>query len=507
MCNIFLQKANEIKIELKEKSVTPAALCLVEQDEKYYKGWGVKKIKDYDGCDDIVTGELCYDLGEHFVGYFSFDLDGYGDVCDSPIKLKITYAEVPFDFSHKDGEEPGWLSYSWIQEEIIHVDELPAKVYMTRRAACRYVRIQVLGKNKRMTLRFTNVHFKAVSSAGFDYCIENIDEKYKDIAEVSCRTMRDCMQLVYEDGPKRDRRLWLGDLRLQALANYNIFKDTALFKKCMYLFAGLPNEDGSLTSCLYITPNPIGGNLFLSDYSFMFMACLWDYYEFSGDLDFCRELFDVAYRQFEIFYKIVNPDGTIKPQKGWWTFVDWDSEDCTPREETTGAVAAYCLGYAAKLARLLGYDGKAAEAEKYRALLQSCAREKYFDAKKGVFAPRGIVSWNTNVFMILSDTVTREEGIRIMKALEADDGAHRPVTPYVYHYMAEAYDVLGLIEERDVLIKSYWGAMIEHGADTFWEAFKPDDPFFSPYDDTVLNSACHAWSCTPMYFFAKNKQN
>lgn len=29
----------------------------------------------------------------------------------------------------------------------------------------------------------------------------------------------DCMQSVFEDGPKRDRRLWLGDLRLQALAS------------------------------------------------------------------------------------------------------------------------------------------------------------------------------------------------------------------------------------------------------------------------------------------------
>ena len=37
---------------------------------------------------------------------------------------------------------------------------------------------------------------------------------------VSQRTLRDCMQTVFEDGPKRDRRLWLGDLRLQALANY-----------------------------------------------------------------------------------------------------------------------------------------------------------------------------------------------------------------------------------------------------------------------------------------------
>lgn len=505
MNNIFLQKANEIKIELKEKNVAPVSVCKVVYDDKYYKGIGIENIKNYDGCDELLSGELCYDLGEHYVGYLSFELDGYGEVCDSPVKLKINFAEVPFDFTYVAGNEPGWLSYSWIQEEIFHVDTLPAKIEMPRRYACRYVKIEVLAKNKIMTLQIKNINFKAVSSAGFDYTLDDIDVKYQKIAEVSCRTMRDCMQLVYEDGPKRDHRLWLGDLRLQALSNYYIFKDTALFKKCMYLFAGLPNEDGSLPPCLYITPEPINGNLYLCDYSLLYMVCLWDYYEFSGDVDFCRELFDIAYRQYEIFYKIVNPDGTIKPQEGWWTFVDWDEEDKTPREETTGAIAAYCLKYAQKMAEVLGFYDKAEEAKRYHSLLCECAVREYFDSEKGVFAPRGAVSWNTNIFIILSDAVSQRDGIGIITRLKNDKNANMPVTPYVYHYMAEAYDYLGMTEERDNLINNYWGSMIKNGADTFWEAYKDDDPFFSPYDDSLLNSACHAWSCTPMYFIRKSK--
>ncbi|WP_309121157.1 hypothetical protein [Paenibacillus sp.] len=30
---------------------------------------------------------------------------------------------------------------------------------------------------------------------------------------IAVKTLQDCMQTVYEDGPKRDRRLWIGDLR------------------------------------------------------------------------------------------------------------------------------------------------------------------------------------------------------------------------------------------------------------------------------------------------------
>ena len=52
-----------------------------------------------------------------------------------------------------------------------------------------------------------------------------------------CKTLKGCMQDVLEDGPKRDCRIWLGDLRLQARANYYTFKNYDLTKCCMYIFA------------------------------------------------------------------------------------------------------------------------------------------------------------------------------------------------------------------------------------------------------------------------------
>ena len=45
--------------------------------------------------------------------------------------------------------------------------------------------------------------------------------------------------------------------------------------------------------------------------------------------------------------------------------------------------------------------------------------------------------------------------------------------------------------------------MVALGADTFFEAYVPGDPSFSPYDDNKVNSMCHAWSCTATYFLRK----
>lgn len=60
---------------------------------------------------------------------------------------------------------------------------------------------------------------------------------------VSVRTLRQCMQTVFEDGPKRNRRLWLDDLRLQALTNYVSFRDYALVKRCLLLFLHQHNKN------------------------------------------------------------------------------------------------------------------------------------------------------------------------------------------------------------------------------------------------------------------------
>lgn len=118
--------------------------------------------------------------------------------------------------------------------------------------------------------------------------------------KVSLRTLQNCMQSVFEDGPKRDRRLWLGDLRLQALVNYRTFKNYDLVKRCLYLFAGQTKDNGQVGACLFIEPQIIVDDTFLLDYSMFFGASLLDYYEATKDEETLRDLSTCAYRQMEI---------------------------------------------------------------------------------------------------------------------------------------------------------------------------------------------------------------
>ena len=74
------------------------------------------------------------------------------------------------------------------------------------------------------------------------------------------------------------------------------------------------------------------------------------------------------------------------------------------------------------------------------------------------------------------------------------------------HYLVEAMMKIGKEAEAFNYLKDFWGQMVKQGADTFYEVFVPGQPNLSPYGDKLMNSLCHAWSCTPSYFIRRYKR-
>jgi hypothetical protein len=75
-----------------------------------------------------------------------------------------------------------------------------------------------------------------------------------------------------------------------------------------------------------------------------------------------------------------------------------------------------------------------------------------------------------------------------------------PGAPYLYHYVIEAMIQCGMKQEAKDMLVNYWGGMVKKGADTFWEVYDAKDDFLSPNNFFRVNSYCHAWSCTPVYY-------
>lgn len=199
-----------------------------------------------------------------------------GSPPDAPLHLQITLGEMPVEMAEPFSEYDGWLSSSWLQEERVHLDVLPASLNLERRYSFRYVKLKVLDTSPKYKVSFAEISCTAETSADRSFLapLDHLDAELQAIDGVSVKTLEECMQEVFEDGPKRDRRLWLGDLRLQALANYETFSGNDLVKRCLYLFAAYPDERGRITANLFMKPYVIPDDTYLYDYSlFLYLLC------------------------------------------------------------------------------------------------------------------------------------------------------------------------------------------------------------------------------------------
>lgn len=440
------------------------------------------------------------DLGNHYVGHFSFSLNAAEYFICAPVKMTIRFAEdmreVNDDFSAYDGDLPA----SWLQEETLILDH-HMKVEMPRRYACRYIKITVEATEVKVKLS----DFKFIASTSGDMnklkTADIKDEQLKKIDDIAINTLKNCMQTLFEDGPKRDRRLWIGDLRLEALANYCTFDNHEIVKRCLYLIAaGDCNELGFLPSYIFETPEYYPGWANLSDYALLYVVTLCDYYENTKDINTVKDLLDICKNQLTSFKNILDENLIVVKQKGWFVFIDW----CKGLKSLTAlqGVYLYTLEKFTRLLESIGDDDKEIY-EKQLCDVRKASRKHLFDEKKGVFVnatDEYQKSVHSQVWMILGGVIDGEEAKKALTTMLNDEEAKQPFTPYMRHYIVEAMMKIGMKDEAFEYIKEIWGGMAELGADTFYEVYVPGDPDFSPYRDRMINSLCHAWSCTPTYF-------
>lgn len=448
---------------------------------------------------------VVFDFGNHYVGHVSFDFSYEGHHPDAPAYLRFTFCENERELHENIDEYNGWVSKSWIQDERIHLDVLPCVMTMPRRYAFRYVRIEVLCVSSRYSLVVNRCWADATTSAD-DSAISPIgrdgDEKQVDI--VSLRTLRSCMQDVFEDGPKRDRRLWMGDLRLQAQANASTYRNFDLVRRCLYLFAGTVNEEGRIAACLFTTPHVEADDTYMFDYSLFFATTLCDYFDATMDVETTRDLFDTAHRQVMLAKNCFDENHVLRDSdKMGWCFVDWNLH--LNKQAAGHAIYIYCVRQMRILCEKLGKAELATEMQKEIALKTAAAQEHFFCKKQGLFVSGESrqISWASQVWMVLAQVFSQKESAKVLERIAKIPDAQQMVTPYMMHHYIEALVSAGQHDKAYQEMLHYWGGMVKQGADTFWELYNPANPEESPYGGCAINSYCHAWSCTPSYLLRK----
>ena len=531
---LWLEKAEAARPRLFHRKVLPVTLVKTVSDASAFQGWRVEPAGAVGDMFDkpLVDGDsFILDFGEHLVGAFSFKLTDVRCV-DAPIRLGFTFAEVPLELAEEFDVTTGsgrvGISRAWVQKDVVTIDDVPAEIRLSRRYAFRYVKVDVQGCSKGKC-RFADVHAVAQSSAdetALKPWIAPSPEMAK-IESVARRTLRDCMQTVFEDGPKRDRRLWLGDLRLEALANYATYRNFDVVKRSLYLLAGFADDNGMVHSDAYERPVPRRGNSRIFDYVALFTPTVLEYLEASGDRETAEDLWTLCFLQLDFLLPAIDSDGVFRglkvrhlllggEKRGWcvkdrcsckdhcpWCFID----HCPPlnRQTAEQGVLAFSFRALMRLGKALGKYEDVAFLDEVVRRMERGANEKLWDEGRGLYVCEGDgqASYLGQAWLVLGGLADGDRAARCMEAVFADAKAVRPATPYGHHYFIDALQAAGLRREADEHLKAYWGRMVELGADTFWEVFVPEDHRASPYGTPLLNSYCHAWSCAPAYFLRR----
>lgn len=511
----FVKIAQKLEPELSYKMVRPTQLISFEPltagtraaDQTF--DWipcRPKPIETLDAMPLEKGDSVCLDFGTHHVGYLSFCLLPTGSPPDAPAHIRVKLGEMPCEIMEDTASYEGSISSSWIQEEYLHIDELPARISLPRRYAFRYMELKVMDTSPKYQVLLDDVSCKTVTSGDLTQVAPldvNVPEDLKHIDAIALKTMEDCMQSVFEDGPKRDRRLWIGDLRLQALTNYETFKNYDLVKRCLYLFAGLTQNEGHVGACLFMRPTMMVDDTSLFDYGLFFISCLHDYYLATGDRDTLVRLWPTAYRQAELAVRRMDSRGVVRDSDDWWCFLDWN--DRLNKQAGAQGVLIYTMKQALHLARLLCDENSTKELDRWIKTAVHGALTCLWDGKLCFFisGENRQVSWASQIWLVLADVFGQDENRRLLSHLIETDPPVGMVTPYMYHHFIEALIQNGMKDTALSYLRFYWGQMADLGADCFWELFDPRDKYASPYGSRVINSYCHAWSCTPSYFIRK----
>jgi len=427
-----------------------------------------------------VQGGRLYDFGKETFGFIKFhNLSGSG-------RIKLQYGETSNEALDSEHCET-FRTYE--------IPEGKADFTVEHSNALRYVFIiadDVVYDDVSLLYEYSPVEYRASFKCN--------DEQLNKIWEVGRYTLQLTTREVFIDGIKRDRWAWSGDALQSYLMNYYMFFDQETTKRTMYTLRGNDPVMCHLNNIM--------------DYSFYWFIGIYDYYLYTGDEHFLRQIYPKMEALMDFILERRNERGLVEGLKGDWIYIDWFDHDVDVTGEVSFEQIVYCksLETMAMCARILGIDNEANKFEKLASEVKSKLGD-YWDADKQAFIfnrkdgeNSDQVTKHANMFAIFYNYVSDAQKQQIKKSVILNDEVPAISTPYMRFYELEAMCTLG--EQTYVLeeMKDYWGGMLELGATSFWEKYNPDHTgleHYAMYGRPYGKSLCHAWGASPIYLLGK----
>lgn len=354
----------------------------------------------------------------------------------------------------------------------------------------RFVRIDVLDPDVKLNIKEIRAvkRYRDLPYVGSFHCS---DSRLDSIWKTATYTVHLNMQEYLWDGIKRDRCIWLGDMHPEVHTIMSVFDDTEVVENTL-----------DLAVEQYPLPQWLNG---MSSYSLWYLIIQRDWYMHNGNLDFLKKHKDYIVGLVNQINERIDADGNEDMNPGKKSsmnrFLDWQS---SPNEKGVEAGYRALMSWALAAAEELCIHLDLPEVAN-----TAIAARKRLDNKPQ--DPEGLLQ----AASLMSIAGTMPPSVAAEKHIlpVGTDG----FTTFYGYYMLEALAKNGNYAEAIDMIRTYWGAMLDLGATSFWEDFnmkwlenaaRIDE--FTPegkidihgsYGDYCYNgyrhSLCHGWASGP----------
>jgi alpha-L-rhamnosidase len=400
--------------------------------------------------------------------------------CDCKTQVLVSYGE---------SEAEALSGENYLGTNLLRVP--PHNVARGPKSGFRFAWLRFVGGAPRTAIRAIRLEGIAypVKYEGF---FESSDPVLNRIWQTAAYTAHLCMGDGIWDAPKRDRGWWAGDLDVTGPVIGDVFGDRFLLGRTL----------------MHLIP-PAGHDVNgIPGYTAQWITTMAALYRRSGppagaEVERQRAALLQLLRQMDSEF---DASGQFIDRNNAWLFVDWSPGLYA---HTPGAVEGTFLEFVRGYregAWLLGQMDDSADARYYNARADALAaqgRKQYLNAN-GVFSGR----WQLNAMAVVDGVATAADypaiWTRIFEGIGQNGTQTQTISPYFNDYLIEAMSRMGHMREALAWIREYWGAMLDEGATSFWEAYDLRWPKEHPHrylqaDGTTgyFVSMAHGWSSGP----------
>ena len=381
-------------------------------------------------------------------------------------------------------------------------------VHRFKRMGCRYLQLHIYAHA--FTLYYAGIlpTVYPLEDKGRFHCGDGLHNK---IYEVCLRTLRLCAHEHYEDCPWREQALYAMDSRNQMLCGYYAFGEYAMPKASLRLLALGQRSDGLLEMCA-----PSRSSITIPAFSLCFVAGVYEYALYSGDLSFVQELMPCLQHIMHCFMARMTAEDLVPcfTEPEYWNFYEWNDgldggsiqRDYAIEETYDAPLNGFfmiALQNYGGLCRMLHLQEQAARADSIFQRVRLAVNRTFWNEEQGAYCTtvkngeQSHYSELAQSLLLCGGAADGQKSGILLNQLAYPTGRLMPITLScsIYKYEALMTEPERYAELVFRTIEKIWGDMLFAGSTSFWETQR------GAWDFSNAGSLCHGWSAIPVYFY------